>query len=113
MYAKLFKGIGEAWDMEPNDVGMAITLLDYLKQELLQQQMNENIKQKTELIIELIDASIQQFSGNELIKVTSGCTPCSSERNRKRFYEGLTPSSSTSTTMITSSVMKAINGYYG
>ena len=98
--------------MEQSDVGMAITLLDYLRQEILQQQMNENSKQKTDLIIELIDVSIQQFSGNELIKVTSGCTPCSSERNRKRFYEGLTPSSSTSTTMITSIVMKGIGWYY-
>lgn len=109
MYAKVFKGIGDAWDMEQSDVGMAITLLDYLKQEVLQQQTNENSRQKTDLIIELIDISIQHFSGSDLIKVTSGFTPCSSERNRKRFYEGLTPSSSTSTTLTTSTVIKGIH----
>ena len=83
MYAKWFKQIGEAWDVERNDVGMAITLLDYLRQDILQQQMTDETKHKTDLLIELIDISIQHFSGDELIKITSGCTPCFNERNRK------------------------------
>lgn len=96
MYAKLFKEIGEAWDMEQNDVGMAITLLDYLKQDVLQQQPEPSRKERTDLIVELIELSIQHFSGNQLAKPTSNFTPSRKPRNSKRIFDNFTPSSSSS-----------------
>lgn len=103
MYAKLFKEIGEAWDMEQNDVGMAITLLDYLKQDVLQQQSEPSRKERTDLIVELIELSIQHLSGNQLAKPTSNFTPSRNPRNNKRIFDNCTPSSSSTSTVIATS----------
>ena len=74
-YSEILAEVGKAWDLENNDDGMAITLLDQLKSTI---QGNSMDFEKKDILLELIDVSTQFIAKDEGTETV--LTPSSTRR---------------------------------
>lgn len=92
LYEELFTEIGKAWDTSLNDNGLAITILDKTKEEI---QKREGEGERTDVLLELIDVSIQLFSREDGGKQQEYNSSRTTPSMRKRVSQSSESQSST------------------
>ena len=92
LYEELFTEIGKAWDTSLNDNGLAITILDKTKEEI---QKREGEGERTDVLFELIDVSIQLFSREDGGKQQEYNSSRTTPSMRKRVSQSCESQSST------------------
>lgn len=91
-YEELFTEIGKAWDTSLNDNGLAITVLDKVKEEV---QKREGEGERVDVLLELIDVSLQLFTREDGGKSQELSSSRTTPSMRKRVSQSSESQSST------------------
>ena len=84
LYEELFTEIGKAWDTSLNDNGLAITILDKAREDV---QRREGEGERTDVLLELIDVSIQLCSREDGGKHQESSSSRTTPSMRKRVSQ--------------------------